>query len=67
MRNFPSPIAIGIKESAHVGDKTQRRLTKGVDDLGEENNIHLSLSLAPLTLIYAHQHIPFPTPTTCAH
>ena len=46
MRNFPSPIAIGIKESAHVGDKTQRRLTKGVDDLGEENNIHLSLSLS---------------------
>ena len=27
-------IAIAIKESAKVGDKNQRRTTKGVDDLG---------------------------------
>ena len=26
---------IAIKESAHVGDATQKRLVKGVDDLGE--------------------------------
>ena len=28
------PLAIAIKESAHVGDKAQKRLAKGVDDLG---------------------------------
>ena len=27
--------AIAIKESAHVGDKTQKRLAKGIDDLGK--------------------------------
>ena len=27
--------AIAIKESAHVGDQAQRRLTRGVDDLGK--------------------------------
>jgi actin-related protein 3 len=27
------PSTIGVKESAMVGDKTQRRVTKGVDDL----------------------------------
>ena len=26
--------AIAIKESVHVGDKTQKRLARGVDDLG---------------------------------
>lgn len=28
-------VAIAIKESAHVGDKTQKRLAKGIDDLGK--------------------------------
>lgn len=30
-------IAIGIKESAKVGDQAQRRSAKGIDDLGEIN------------------------------
>lgn len=29
------PVAIAIKESAHVGDKNAKRLAKGVDDLGK--------------------------------
>ena len=29
------PTAIAIKESAKVGDKSQRRTTKGVEDLGK--------------------------------
>ena len=29
-----SSTAIAIKESVHVGDKTQKRLARGVDDLG---------------------------------
>lgn len=29
-----SSVAIAIKESVHVGDKTQKRLARGVDDLG---------------------------------
>ena len=28
-------IAIAIKESAKIGDKTQRRAAKGIDDLGK--------------------------------
>ena len=28
--------AIAIKESVHVGDKTQKRLARGVDDLGTD-------------------------------
>lgn len=32
--------AIAIKESVHVGDKTQKRLARGVDDLGIHYNIH---------------------------
>ena len=28
------PPAIAIKESVHVGDKTQKRLARGVDELG---------------------------------
>ena len=30
-----SHAAIAIKESAHVGDKSSKRLAKGVDDLGK--------------------------------
>ena len=31
-------IAIAIKESAHVGDKAQKRMAKGVDDLGKRDS-----------------------------
>ncbi|XP_015750749.1 PREDICTED: actin-related protein 3-like [Acropora digitifera] len=34
------PTAIGIKESAKVGDQAQRRSAKGIDDLGEINKIN---------------------------
>ena len=50
--SFPPPIlleAIAIKESAHVGDKTQKRLAKGIDDLGKyERHIKKDLILTLL-------------------
>lgn len=46
---FVSSVAIAIKESVHVGDKTQKRLARGVDDLG--------MSHTPYTFYCMYIHV----------